>query len=108
MLLDQHLPSGWTAQITATDISTAMLERVRTGRYGMVEMNRGLLATLLVKHFTRVGSEWEVAENLRNMVEVRHLNLAAQFPVLPSFAIVFLRNLLIHFAPHPKPLRNPP
>lgn len=97
MLLDQHLPSGWTAQITATDISTAMLERVRTGRYGMVEMNRGLPATLLVKHFTRVGSEWEIAENLRNMVEVRHLNLAAPFPVLPSFDIVFLRNVLIYF-----------
>ncbi|MDT0200811.1 protein-glutamate O-methyltransferase CheR [Nocardioides sp. AE5] len=97
MLLDQHLPAGWSARIVATDISTSMLERVRTGRYSMVEMNRGLPATLLVKHFTRVGSEWEISADLRSMVETRHLNLAGPFPALPTFDIVFLRNVLIYF-----------
>ena len=97
MLLDQHLPAGWTAQILATDVSTAMLERVRAGRYSQVEMNRGMPATSLVKYFERVGSEWEVTDDLKKMVRTQHLNLAAPFPPLPTFDIVFLRNVLIYF-----------
>jgi len=97
MLLDQHLPSGWSAEIVATDVSTTMLERVKAGRYGQVEMNRGLPATMLVKYFERVGSEWEVSPELRRVVRTQHLNLAATFPPLPRFDIVFLRNVLIYF-----------
>lgn len=97
MLLDQHLPNGWSAQILATDVSTTMLERVRAGRYSQVEMNRGMPATSLVKYFSRAGSEWEVCEDLKKMVRTQPLNLAASFPLLPTFDIVFLRNVLIYF-----------
>jgi chemotaxis protein methyltransferase CheR len=97
MLLDQHLPAGWTAEILATDVSTTMLERVKSGRYGQVEMNRGMPASLLVKYFERVGSEWEVSAHLRRMVRTQHLNLAAPFPPMPRFDVVFLRNVLIYF-----------
>jgi chemotaxis protein methyltransferase CheR len=97
MLLDQRLPAGWTAEILATDVSTAMLERVESGQYSQVEMNRGLPATSLVRYFTRVGSAWQVAPELRRMVRTQHLNLAAPFPPLPTFDIVFLRNVLIYF-----------
>lgn len=97
MLLDQHLPLGWTAEILATDVSTAMLERVKAGRYSQVEMNRGLPATHLVRYFSRVGSEWEVSADLRRIVTTQHLNLATTFPPLPTFDIVFLRNVLIYF-----------
>jgi chemotaxis protein methyltransferase CheR len=97
MLLDQRLPAGWSAEIIATDVSTSMLERVKAGRYGQVEMNRGLPAPMLVKYFERVGSEWEVSPELRKMVRTQHLNLAAPFPPLPRFDIVFLRNVLIYF-----------
>jgi chemotaxis protein methyltransferase CheR len=97
MLLDQHLPAGWTADILATDVSTAMLARVEAGRYSQVEMNRGLPATSLVKYFTRAGSEWEIIAPLRQMVRTRHLNLAEPFPPLGTFDLVLLRNVLIYF-----------
>jgi len=97
MLLDEHLPAGWTAQILATDISQKMLARVEAGRYSQVEMNRGLPATSLVKYFTRAGSEWEVADSLKKMVRTQHLNLSTAFPPLPTFDIVFIRNVLIYF-----------
>jgi chemotaxis protein methyltransferase CheR len=97
MLLDQHLPAGWTADILATDVSQAMVERVRVGRYGQVEMNRGLPASMLVKHFSRVGSEWEISPELRRMVRTQQMNLAGPLPMLPKFDIVFLRNVLIYF-----------
>ncbi|MCW2856951.1 MAG: Chemotaxis protein methyltransferase CheR [Marmoricola sp.] len=97
MLLDQHLPSGWTAQILASDVSSTMLDRVRAGRYSQVEMNRGMPATSLVKYFSRTGSEWEVCDDLKKMVRTQSLNLSTPFPLLPTFDIVFLRNVLIYF-----------
>ncbi|WP_183100070.1 CheR family methyltransferase [Nocardioides pelophilus] len=97
MLLDQHLPPGWTSEIVATDISSTMLDRVRAGRYSQVEMNRGLPATLLVRYFTRVHNEWEIAQHLRDMVTVRAQNLAAPFLGLGTFDVVLLRNVLIYF-----------
>lgn len=97
MLLDEHLPSGWTAQILATDVSAKMLARVDAGRYSQVEMNRGLPATSLVKYFSRTGSEWEVNDDLKKMVRTQHLNLSTSFPLLPTFDIVFIRNVLIYF-----------
>jgi chemotaxis protein methyltransferase CheR len=97
MLLHENLPAGWSAEILATDVSTAMLARVAAGQYGQVEMNRGMPATKLVRYFTRVGSSWEVAPELRAMVRTQHLNLAAPFPPLPTFDVVFLRNVLIYF-----------
>ncbi len=101
MLLDQHLPAGWTAEIVATDVSTAMLERVRRGRYSQVEMNRGMPATTLVRYFSRAGSEWEIVPHLREVVRAHHLNLAEPFAgqgvLLGTFDLVLIRNVLIYF-----------
>jgi chemotaxis protein methyltransferase CheR len=97
MLLDQHLPAGWTAEILATDVSTAMLARVEAGRYNQVEMNRGLPATHLVKYFTRQGSEWQIVPDLRQLVRTRHLNLAESYDAIGSYDVVLLRNVLIYF-----------
>lgn len=97
MLLDQHLPAGWSAEILATDVSTAMLARVEAGRYSQVEMNRGLPATHLVKYFTRTGSEWQIEPSLQRMVRTRHLNLAESYAAIGSYDLVLLRNVLIYF-----------
>jgi chemotaxis protein methyltransferase CheR len=97
MLLKENLPPGWTYEIVGTDISTEMLARAETGRYSQLEVNRGLPAPLLVKHFTRVGPEWEVSAPIRKAVTFRRLNLAAPFPPMPAFDVVFLRNVLIYF-----------
>lgn len=97
MVLQDHLPSGWTAEIWATDVSSAMVQRVREGRYSQVEMNRGLPASLLVRHFRRSGAGWEVTERLRRMVRPQQLNLVGTLPALPTFDVVFLRNVLIYF-----------
>jgi chemotaxis protein methyltransferase CheR len=97
ILLKENLPPGWTYEIVGTDISTEMLARAETGRYSQLEVNRGLPAPLLVKHFTRVGPEWEVAAQIRKAVSFKRLNLAAPLPPMPQFDVVFLRNVLIYF-----------
>ncbi|PWW22262.1 chemotaxis protein methyltransferase CheR [Geodermatophilus normandii] len=98
MLLEDAMPSASTrVSITATDISREMVERTRAGRFSQLEVNRGLPAPMLVRHFQRAGSEWEVAPSLRRMVTARECNLAAPLPRMGPFDVVYLRNVLIYF-----------
>jgi chemotaxis protein methyltransferase CheR len=97
MLMADTLPAGASVDILATDISQEMLDRTKAGTYSQLEVGRGLPAPMLVKHFGRRGTQWQVSELLRAMVRVQRLNLAAPFPSLPRFDVVFLRNVLIYF-----------
>jgi chemotaxis protein methyltransferase CheR len=97
MVLQDSLPGGWTFDILGTDISTEMLTRAEAGQYTQLEVNRGLPAPLLVRHFERNGAHWKVAQALRKNVSFRRLNLAAPFPPMGPFDIVFIRNVLIYF-----------
>jgi len=99
MLLHERLAAdpGWEVRVLASDLSEQMVRRTRAGRYSQLEINRGLPAARLVRHFSRAGTEWQVNEPLRRLVEVRQLNLAAPFPPLPPIDVTFLRNVLIYF-----------
>ncbi|MGG5257731.1 CheR family methyltransferase [Phycicoccus avicenniae] len=97
MTAAETLPPGWQARITATDLSPAMVERTRAGRFSQLEVARGLSAPRLVAHFQRVGTEWEASAALRATINARTLNLAAPLPLMPRFDVVFLRNVLIYF-----------
>jgi chemotaxis protein methyltransferase CheR len=98
MLLEDALPNASSrVSITATDLSREMVERTRAGRFSQLEVNRGLPAPMLVRHFTRVGTEWEVSADLRRMVTATECNLAAPLPRMGPFDVVYLRNVLIYF-----------
>jgi chemotaxis protein methyltransferase CheR len=98
MLLEDSLPNAAArVSITATDISREMVERTRAGRFSQLEVNRGLPAPMLVRHFVRAGNEWEVAPQLRRMVTASECNLAAPLPRMGPFDVVYLRNVLIYF-----------
>jgi chemotaxis protein methyltransferase CheR len=87
----------WRVRMLATDLSPAMLARTEAGTYSQFEVNRGLPAGLLVRHFRKQGLDWQIEEPLRRMVETRLLNLDLQLPSMPAMDIVFLRNVLIYF-----------
>jgi chemotaxis protein methyltransferase CheR len=99
MLLHEHRPSleGWKIRIVATDISRDVLVRARGGRYSQIEINRGLPATKLVKYFAQHGSTWELAPEIRRMVEFRELNLIKSWESLPAVQLILMRNVLIYF-----------
>lgn len=99
MTLLQHFPelAGWSVQILGTDISGPMIARCRAGRYGQLEVNRGLPATLLLKYFEKRGMEWQVKPELQRWCEFRELNLIEPWGPLPPMDVVFLRNVLIYF-----------
>ncbi|WP_029434218.1 protein-glutamate O-methyltransferase CheR [Blastococcus sp. URHD0036] len=98
MLLEDAMPNAaGRVSITATDLSREMVERTRAGRFSQLEVNRGLPAAMLVRHFSRAGSEWEVNSTLRRMVTASECNLAAPLPRMGPFDVVYLRNVLIYF-----------
>lgn len=99
MLLLDRMPMhpGLRAQIIGTDISPRMVERARSGRYSQHEVNRGLPAGLLVKHFDQEGRDWVLQQRVRSMARFEPGNLAHPATRMPPCDIVFLRNVLIYF-----------
>lgn len=95
--MDTPALAGWRIDVTATDLSEEMLDRGRRGEYSQLEVNRGLPATTLVRHFERQGLNWRINQSIRDRVEFRHLNLTRPFPPMGQFDVVFLRNVLIYF-----------
>ncbi len=99
IVLREYFPhlASWEVRILASDVSGAVLERARMGRYSQMEINRGVPTHLLVRYFHREGLQWEVSENIRRMIDFREINLAEPWPLLPSMDVIFLRNVLIYF-----------
>lgn len=87
----------WNVQIQGTDFSSAVLDRAREGKYQQIEVNRGLPASLLVKHFRRVGVDWQISEALRRMARFDSIDLRANMRALGPFDLVFCRNVMIYF-----------
>ena len=88
---------GWRVEILATDLSTEVLEKAKAGVYSQFEVQRGLPIQLLVKYFSQVGDTWQIAPDIRAMVQYRPLNLLTDFSNLGRFDVVFCRNVLIYF-----------
>lgn len=88
---------GVPVRITATDVSQEVLRRGVAGRYSQLEINRGLPAAMLVRHFARSGTEWQLSARVRSMVTFSRHNLLDAVPSGGPFDIVFLRNVLIYF-----------
>ncbi|MGE3177745.1 MAG: protein-glutamate O-methyltransferase CheR [Vicinamibacterales bacterium] len=99
ILIREHFPelSDWKIEQVATDISRKALDRAKAGRYSQLEVNRGMPAQLLLRYFEKHGLEWQLKESIRSMVDYREMNLNSMWPRLPSFDIVFIRNVMIYF-----------
>lgn len=93
--------ADWRVDVLATDINNEILERARRARYSQLEVNRGLPAAMLVRHFERADTDWRVVAAVRKLVRFTPLNLSQQFD-LPQMDVVFLRNVLIYFDPATK------
>jgi chemotaxis protein methyltransferase CheR len=95
-LLEEGL-EDWNLQILGTDFCSQVVERAILGKYQQIEVNRGLPATMLVKHFTRCGTEWQLSERVRRMVRFESVDLRGSLRALGPFDLVFCRNVMIYF-----------
>lgn len=89
--------AGWKIEIVATDISSEVLEKAKSGLYTQFEVQRGLPIQLLLKYFKQDGDQWRISQELRDMVQYRKHNLLDDFSSLGMFDVIFCRNVLIYF-----------
>jgi len=87
-------------EIVASDISTRVLERARSGHYAMARAKgipRGHLEAHCLKGTGPQEGTFLVQEKLRNRIQFMQVNLNAALPALGEFDAIFLRNVMIYF-----------
>lgn len=89
----------WDIQITATDISDAAIRQASLGRYGKLEIQRGMKPALLDKYFITEPNGYKAKDELRGVIAYSKRNLLKAFSVLGKFDIIFCRNVAIYFEP---------
>ena len=99
MGIERDLPqlAGWKIELVATDLSPTVLEKAKNGLYNHFEVQRGLPAPLLVKHFEQVDRHFQAKPELRSKIDFRPLNLKASYATLGTFDLILCRNVLIYF-----------
>jgi chemotaxis protein methyltransferase CheR len=99
MLLEERWPElAARSTIVGTDVSVPAIERAREGQYSVLEVNRGLGAARLLRHFERgPGGGFRVQGRLRERVEWGVENLLAPAAHRDAFDVVLCRNVLIYF-----------
>lgn len=85
---------GWSVEIVATDIGEEVLRRAREGVYTHFEIQRGLPARLMVRHFVRQDDRWQASQELRAAVRFGAFNLMHDPRPLGVFDAVFCRYAL--------------
>lgn len=100
ILLRENFPElyFWKIQFIATDISDPALTQARSGIYSETEIKRGLSAEQIKRHFKCLPSgQYEISNEIKQMVLFESLNLVKDWPVMPKFDLILIRNVLIYF-----------
>jgi chemotaxis protein methyltransferase CheR len=87
-------------EILASDLSSRVLERARTGHYSMARAKTIPRPHLLAYCLKGVGSQegtFLIERRLRDRVQFRQINLVDTLPQIGEFEVIFLRNVMIYF-----------
>lgn len=102
MLLDEAaLAHGWEIDVLGTDLSRRALASARHAEYGQAAL-RATTASQAARYFDPAAKgHVKVKDRFRQRVRFGQLNLLdrAAADLLPSFDVVFCRNVLIYFDP---------
>ena len=86
----------WTIDILATDVSSSVIERARSGVYTQFEVQRGLGIKQMIRWFEEGEDGWRAVEALRKPVRFQVHNLLEQPPHPAQFDIILCRNVLLY------------
>jgi chemotaxis protein methyltransferase CheR len=84
-------------RILGTDISNKVVAHASYGEYNRLELERGLPAETLARHFTVSGDRRKVRDEIRALATFRTMNLLEPFSFPNPFDIIFCRNVAIYF-----------
>lgn len=85
-------------KLTGTDIANSVIARARAGRYSQMEVNRGVMPSVLQKYFIQDETEWKICAELRDRVSFRRQNLLQDYQFSDKFDLIFCRNVAIYFS----------
>lgn len=99
MALSRHLPLS-NIKIIATDIDKQVLEQARVGLYNEKSLV-GVPADLKSKYFTKVGSSYQISDEIKKRVEFKEHNLLKDaYPT--GCHLIVCRNVVIYFTEEAK------
>jgi chemotaxis protein methyltransferase CheR len=106
MLFAESEPAwnDWTIDILATDVSSSVIDRARSGVYTQFEVQRGLGINQTIRWFEECEDGWRAVEALRKPVRFQVHNLLEQPPHPSEFDIVLCRNVLLYLSPEKRTL----
>lgn len=95
MILKDKLPSDFTYEITASDLSLKSLMTASQGFYPEAKI-QGIPDYHLAKSFTKVGDGYQVKDEIKNRIKFDYHNLKFDSGQR-NVDIIFCRNVLIYF-----------
>lgn len=99
MLLADTPSLGGKIELFASDLSERSLEKAQSGRYSQFEVQRGLPARMLVRHFEKDGESFALSPRVRQMVRWRRVNLMDDLTRVGQFDLILCRTALGQLAP---------
>lgn len=94
MLLAEAPALAARVELYASDLSERNLEKAQAGLYSQFEVQQGLPARLLVRHFEKRGEAFVITPRIRQMIRWRRINLVDDLSRYGRFEVVLCRNVL--------------
>ncbi len=82
--------------IFATDLSSQIVERAKSGIYTKVEVQRGV-SSQRMRHFQAHPEGWQISEEIRKMVRFAQMDLRNIPQTVQPYDFIVCRNVLIYF-----------
>jgi chemotaxis protein methyltransferase CheR len=95
MLMSEILPSPWTYEIIASDISLKCLMTAKEGFYAESRIV-GIPDHYLAKYFDKVDGGFKIKPMIHDKIKFDYHNLKNE-PANKNFDVVFCRNVIIYF-----------
>ena len=101
IMVRESLPESADVKILATDISTKVLQRAKSGIFDYKSMEK-MPDKYMSKYFTRITEadavKYQASDSLRKLITFSRINLAKPpFAMRGPFDVVFCRNVMIYF-----------
>ena len=90
----------WDIDILGTDLSSMAIGKAQKGIYNKFEIQMGMNASSIINNFHPEKENWQVNDDLMNMVRFRQYNLLDELVMQDKFDIIFCRNVLYLFQPN--------